>query len=224
MDTARFVKNCYLCGEAIDPTSETDDHVIPKTLKTQKQPKVKGFDYGGVLPAHQRCNNEFGPEKYVDKALQLIAALHDPNCWSIHQHKDDPSIQVLALRSECFKGITRRDLEYFKLIDGRGRDISEISDPSFFSGKTKTNPWRDATFATLAVLTKSAAALLISRHLHRVPTRWRVLASLYIGATEAFDSETDELLGNTKPFDSEVTAPIRCVGDSYNWFIPLPSP
>jgi hypothetical protein len=211
-----MAQTCYLCGLPIDSTSESRDHAVPKVLIARKQPKVKGFDYGGVLPTHSECNNQFGPEAYCAKALDLLAALYDENCASAYQHKDDPSIQVMALKSECLESFTRRDLQFFKFIDVRGKDISEISDLSFFPGKPKTNPWRDSLFIALAVLTKSAAALLVSRSLRGLPSRWRVLAIPYSGATEAFD--IDDLLGDTKPFNIGVKVWIRPF-DSSNWFV-----
>lgn len=216
MQITQMVQICYLCGLPIDSASASGDHAVPKVLIARKQPKVKGFDYGGVLPTHPECNNQFGPEAYCAKALDLIAVLYDENCVSAYQHKDDPSIQVMALKSECLENFARRDLEFFKFIDVRGNDISEISDLSFFPGKPRTNPWRDSLFIALAVLTKSAAALLVSRYLRELPSRWRVLAIPYSGAAEAFD--IDDLLGDTKPFDTGVKVWIRPF-DSSNWFV-----
>src|SRR3954465_2349759 len=138
-----MAQTCYLCGLPIDSASASGDHAVPKVLVSRKQPKVRGFDYGGVLPTHSECNNQFGPEAYCAKALDLIAVLYNDNCRSVYQHKDDPSIQVMALKFECLENFTRRDLEFFKFIDVRGKDISEISGLSFFPGKPKTNPWRD---------------------------------------------------------------------------------
>lgn len=206
-------QTCYLCGLPIDAAPATGDHVVPKLLIARKQPKVKGFDYGGVLPAHPECNNHFGPEGYCAKALELMAILHDTSCWSA-----DPSIEVLTIKSECLKTFTRRDLEFFKFIDMRGRDSSEISSPSFFSDKTKTNPTQNALFIALAVLTKSAGALLISRHLRGLPPRWRVLAIPYSGATEADDFDIDALIGGTKPFDIGVKVWIH-PSEEGNWSV-----
>ena len=49
------------------------------------------------------------------------------------------------------------------------------------------------------MLAKSAAALLVKRHLHSVPDRWRIIAAPYTGATKSHDFDT--LLGDTRPFD-----------------------
>lgn len=195
--------------------ASTDDHAVPKQLISRAQPKAKGFDYGGVLPTHVECNNRFGPEIYCSKALELISVLHDEKCVSKFQHKDDPSIQMMALNSECLKGFTKRDLRFFKFIDVRDKDVAEFSAPSFFTGKPKTNPIRDALFVALAVLTKSTAALLVARKLQALPSRWSVLAIPYSGATEAHDF--DSLFGDTKPFDIGVKVWIRPF-DSGDWF------
>lgn len=74
---------------------------------------------------------------------------------------------------------------------------------------------RDALFVALAVLTKSAAALLVARKLQALPTGWRVLAIPYSGATEALDF--DSLFGDTKPFDIGVKVWIR-PSESGDWF------
>ena len=86
---------------------------------------------------------------------------------------------------------------------------------SFFSGKPKANAIRDALFVALAVLTKSAAALLVARHLHEPPSSWKVLAIPYIGATDAHDF--DAILGDTKPFDVGVKVWLRRF-ESGDWF------
>lgn len=207
---------CYLCGMPVTEDVSTDDHAVPKQLISRAQPKAKGFDYGGVLPTHAECNNRFGPEIYCLKALELIAVLHDEKCVSKYKHKDDSKIQIMALNSECLKSFTKADLLFFKIIDARDNDVADFSMPSFFSGRQKTNPIRDALFVALAVLTKSAAALLVARYLQAVPARWSVLAIPYAGAAEAH--EFDSLFGDTKPFDIGVKIWIRKC-DSGDWFV-----
>lgn len=211
-----MVETCYLCGKEITESDVTSgDHAVPRQFITRKQPKAKGFDYGGFLPTHEKCNNEFGPETYCVKALKLIAVLHDANCVSRFQHKENPSIAMMAINSDCLKEFTQRDLAFFKFIDVRENSVADFSTPAFFSGKPKTNPMRDALFTSLAVLTKSAAALLVARHLSEVPPRWRVLAIPYSGATETADF--DEIFGNTQPFDVGVKVWLRRF-DSGDWF------
>lgn len=156
-----MTKICYLCSLPVDQHS-TRDHAVPKQLISRAQPKAKGFDYGGVLPTHPECNNRFGPETYCTKALKLIEVLHNPKCVLKLPHKNDPSIRMMALNYECLKGFTKRDLDFFKFIDVRDKTVAEFSNPSFFSGKPKALPLRYALFVALAVLTKSAAALLVA--------------------------------------------------------------
>ena len=104
---------------------------------------------------------------------------------------------------------------FFKFIDVRESPVADFSTPAFFSGKPKTSLMRDALFTSLAVLTKSAAALLVARHLHKVPPQWRVLAIPYSGATDAIDF--DEIFGNTQPFDIGVKVWLRRF-ESGDWF------
>lgn len=206
---------CYLCGSEILPGDTTGDHIVPKQFIKRSQPKVKGFDYGGVLPSHDTCNNQFGPEVYSQKALVVIKALHDENCFLERQHQENSAIQIMALNSECFPGFTERDLQYFRFIDVRDKDYEDWSNPEFFRDKKRTNAKKDALYAALAVLSKSAAALLVSRHLHSVPGNWRILAIPYIGATAV---DLDKLLGDTKPFDIGVKAWIRKL-EKRDWFV-----
>jgi hypothetical protein len=127
-----MTKICYLCGEEIKEVIISNDHIIPRQLITRTQPKAKGFDYGGTLPTHEKCNNQFGPETYSVKALKLISVLHDEeNCifWSPHK--------FMAINSECLKEFTQRDLKFFKFIDVRGNSIVDFSSPNFFLGNQK---------------------------------------------------------------------------------------
>lgn len=203
---------CYLCGKEIaDDDRKSDDHVIPQLLVTRKQPKTKGFDYGGKLPAHEICNNEFGSETYCATALKLINKLYNINCVSMLNDK-----KVMVLNEDCFKNLSQRDLHFFRIIDVRAKSIIDIKKPSFFEGKPKTNPKRDALFVALAVLTKSAAALLIKRHLHFVPSRWSVLAIHHTEVSEEMDTSFDSIFGVTTPFDIGVKVWLRHF-DSDNW-------
>lgn len=209
------VQLCYLCRMPMAPGRISRDHAVPKHLTASRQPKRKGYDYASWLPAHPECNNRFGPERYAAKALRLIAVLHDENCVSRFGHLKDPSIWMMTLNAECLKGFTHRDLKFFKMIDARDKTPADLRDPSFFSGKPKTDPTRDALFTALAVLTKSAAAMLVARHLRAIPDTWRVFAIPYGGVTEALDF--DEEFGPTKPFAPGVKLWLRSLG-SGDWF------
>ncbi|MDP2821630.1 MAG: hypothetical protein Q8O52_02970 [Sulfuritalea sp.] len=92
----RMVEICYLCGKEIAENDvNSDDHAVPRQMIARTQPKVKGFDYGGVVPTHEECNNEFGPETYCVKALKLIEVLHDSNCIYRFPQTEDSSITFL---------------------------------------------------------------------------------------------------------------------------------
>jgi hypothetical protein len=212
-----MIQTCYLCGKEIAESGiHSRDHVVPQQLISRKQPKAKGFAYAGTIPTHKKCNNEFGPETYCAKALKLIGALHDPNCASKHQLVKNSLITVMAINSDCLKEFTKKDLRFFKFIDARNNSIADLSESNFYSGKPRTNPKRDALFTTLAVLTKSAAALLVSRHLHRTPPRWKVLAIPYTGVIET--TVLDDLLGHVQPFDIGVKVWLRQC-DTGDWFV-----
>lgn len=206
---------CYLCGKAIAAGEASEDHVVPKQLIQRPQPKVKGFKYAGVLPSHKKCNNEFGPEVYSPKAFALIRALHDENCFLERQHRNNPAVVVMTLNANCLSGFSKRDLMFFKIIDVRDKDYSEWSSPSFFKNKPKINALEHALFTALAVLSKSAAALLVSCHLTVVPSRWRIIAIPYFGEGNAVDF--DALLGDTKPFDVGVKVWLRPM-ENGDWF------
>lgn len=206
---------CYLCGQPVAPGEESDDHVVPKQLIQRKQPKAKGFEYAGVLPSHKKCNNEFGPEVYCQKALMLIRLLHDEKCFLKRQHRAAPGIEIMAINADCLPGFTQRDLKFFRFIDGRHRDRAEWSNPSFFSDKPKIDPLEQPLRIALAVLAKNASALLVSRRLKVVPARWQIVAVPYLDEGNLVDF--DALLGETKPFDIDVKVWLRA-WEKGDWF------
>ena len=173
---------CYLCGNQILAGEErTEDHVVPSTLIEREQPKAKGFDYVGKLPSHQPCNNHFGDEGYVAKALTLLRVLHSPQMNSPLQHAVHPDISILPLDASLLAEFTPRDLRFFKILDVTQIDSAELSNPAFYVGKQKANPIREALPVVLSVLAKSAAALLVKRYLSDVPIVWRIYAQAYNG-------------------------------------------
>lgn len=203
---------CYLCGLPITADQEkSDDHVIPETLIRRAQPKVKGFDYGHFLPTHTKCNNEFGPETYVAKALDLLSVLNSPDAGGALQHRQHESITILPIDASKLSHFTQRDLAYFKLIDARRSDIESMSNPNFYAGHQKTNPTRSALTTVLSVLAKSAAALLVKRYFRGIPPIWRIYVQAYSGDLTDFDLA--DILGENKPFDKELRA----------WVVELPN-
>jgi hypothetical protein len=193
---------CYLCGKKIAARSSSRDHAVPKQLLEGQPPKVRGFDYAGVLPTHKKCNNEFGPESYGQRALELLAVLHDPACTKTYRHLDDSAIRLMALNSSCLPNFTSRELKYFKIIDRRTHGAKPTPAASTFRSAQAVDPFSDALYTALAVLLKSAAALVVQRKLRSVPDHWQVLAVPYVGAADSIDF--DDLFGTTKPFGKKV--------------------
>lgn len=190
--------HCYLCGHEIQPGEViSKDHVIPMQLLAGQQPKRKGFDYGGHIPTHERCNNEFGPENYTQLALELIPALHNPSTVAHVAHPNDPSAKFLALNSRFFSHFDQRALKYFKIFDRRS-ESSPFPALDQVGNDMQTNPVRAATEIALSVLLKSSAALIISRKLKSIPNEWKVLAATYVGDTK--EISFNDIIGETKPF------------------------
>ena len=206
-------KICYLCGLPI-LGDNSGDHVVPKQFIKREQPKAKGFDYAGKLPSHETCNNQFGPEKYCQKALSLIPLLHDVKFLT---HRDNPNIKILTIDSNCLTGFSLDELRFFKFIDVQNKDISEWSKESFFNDKPKTNVLEHALFVSLSVLAKSAAALLISRKLHYIPSNWRIIVSPWFDKGSILDF--DELTGHTKPFEIGVKVWPKQANNGNWWMI-----
>ena len=212
-----MVESCYLCGKSLESSPPSDDHAVPVALITRSQPKVRGFDYAGTLRTHEDCNNRFGPETYVVKSLELLEFLASSDGNAMYQHRTHPDIQIQALDASKLPSFTARDNSFFKLIDVRDSDYAEWSNPDFFRDKPRTNPTRDALLVALSVLAKSAAALLIKRKLHSVPSAWRVYAVPYSGATDQLDF--DHILGETQPFDSGVKAWLHRLDGGDDWLV-----
>lgn len=187
---------CYLCGKFVEPQEMSCDHVVPKTLIDRLQPRVKGFDYAGILPSHRICNNQFGPETYASKALDLVAALYDDDCFQEYPHPDNPELSMMVLESTCLPSFTRQDFKYFKIIDASLKSKTEIHDLTLLKGRQPVDLKGLALGTALAVLTKSAAALLVRRKHLPIPRAWDVLAIPHVGDEIDFD----DLFGPTIPF------------------------
>ena len=207
-------KICYLCGIEIPDGEISKDHVIPKQFIKRAQPKSKGFDYPGVLASHAKCNNEFGSEKYSQKALKMMKELQDNKCITTYQNTKYPHIRIMAINEDCFSDFNKDDLKFFKIIDVRNENYDSWTQPSFFTNKTKTNPKENALFTTLSVLTKSAAALLLAKsHFSSIPSFWRIVAIPY---TDAKSMDFDDMYGQTKPFEDGIKVWIHKI-NKYAW-------
>lgn len=199
---------CYLCGKEITVDQKiSGDHVVPRLFIDREQPKAKGFDYAGFIHTHETCNNTFGPEDYCRKALKIISKLNDSDCISELQHRKDPALKVMVVNYECFDEFSTKELRFFRIRDVRSNSYSEIQDQKFIQETPPINIKQTVLFTSLAVITKSSAALLIKRFLNNIPTCWKVLAIPYHGITIGLNF--DEILGDVKPFDKDVKVYIK---------------
>lgn len=201
---------CYLCNQQIqDPADISWDHVVPHQFIKRDQPKAKGFSYAGKLPTHTKCNNDFGSEDakaevICQKALEMLRVLHDENCFSVHQYKDNPDIRILAINGDCLNNLTEQEKAFFGLIDVRNTPYQAWRSASFFADKKKVNVLDQARNVALSVLTKSAAAILIKRQHVLSSSIWRIVAvPHFIGDAHI---ELNEIFGETKPFEVGVQA------------------
>ena len=142
---------CYLCGQPVDSSRSTGDHVIPRTLLGARPPKVRGFDYGGRQQTHPECNNGFGDETHVRKALQLLGALHDSEATLSRCSPGNPNARVLALNEEKLPGFAPRDFRFFGIHDARNDSISRLEDPEYYADKPRADPIKTALCTTLSV-------------------------------------------------------------------------
>jgi hypothetical protein len=198
------LERCYLCGRALRRSKRSSDHAVPRVLLDGQPPKVRGFDYGGLLPTHKTCNNRFGPETYAQRALELISALHDPNCVHTFRHRDEPGVRLMALNAACLPNFDARARRYFRIMDRSGHPARPVPRLAELSDRTPVDPYKQSLHTALAVLLKSAAALLIRKRLRALPGAWQVMAVPFVGEAHAVDF--DDLLGPTRPFSKHVKA------------------
>ncbi len=194
-------KLCYLCGEPLGNEEVNDDHVFQKQFIKRKQPKAKGFFYAGCLPVHKECNNHFGKsdskaESICRKALLLLNALNsDKTLW--RTHKNNPNVNIIAIRSDLLPGFNKEDIEFFKLTNVQEIEYDKWSLPSFFNNKDKVSPYEKPISIALTVLTKSSAAFLVKYENIFPLSKWRILAIPYY----ASGLNLDEILGHVKPIE-----------------------
>ena len=194
--------DCYLCGQPVDDSASSGDHVIPRTLFGKGQPKVNGFDYGGKLRTHPECNNRFGDETHVRKALQLLGALHDCNTTLVRPAPGNPKGRVLALNEEKLPGFGPRDFCFFGIHDARVDSLGSFDDPEYYADKPRANVRRTVLCTILSVLAKSAAALLVGRDLADLPSNWNSVCVPYAG--DATGADLTPFFGETRPFAPDI--------------------
>ena len=206
---------CYLCGQPVDGSESSADHVIPRTLRGKGPPKVRGFDYGGVLPTHPECNNRFGDETHVRKALQLLGALYDSNITLVRTVPGKGNGRVLALNEEKLPGFGPRDFRFFGIHDARTDSVTSFEDPEYYADKPRADIRKTVMCTVLSVLTKSAAALLVSRRLDDLPNKWNVVCVPYVG--DGTRAEMSSLFGETKPFAKDIQVTTKRF-EANSWF------
>ena len=198
---------CYLCGELVDNGAGSGDHVIPRTLLGDRRPKVKGFDYGGRVPAHRECNNRFGDETHVRKALHLLGALHDSRTTLTRPAPGHAKGHALALNEATLPGFGRRDLRFFGIHDARNDAMARFDDPEYYTGKPRADFLKTVLCTCLSVLAKSAAALLVSRQLAELPGNWDNVCVPYAG--DATGADLSSFFGETRPFAPDIRVWIK---------------
>ncbi len=201
---------CYLCGQEIVNEMPSGDHTVQQQFIKRSQPKAKGFDYGGKIPTHAKCNNRFGPEKMCLRALQLLGIDNQ-----IYVNSKNPEIKIQTFKKEELNSFSKEDFKFFGLIDTPYENWAP--NPDFFKDKKPVNVLERALNIALSVLTKSAAALLVKRYQISPKSEWNILCMPYKlqKATDDFDS----IFGKTKPFDIGIKIWIKKYKNSEDFFV-----
>lgn len=192
---------CYLCNKLIDGSTCSRDHVIPQTLTGKGQPKRKGSDYAKALSTHADCNNRFGDETYVRKALQLWEILRDPDNMLFRPAPGNRNGRSLVLNEEMLPGFGPRDFQFFGIHDARNDPVTSFDVPEYYADKPRADFRKTVLCIVLSVLTKSAAALLVKRYLDNLPSKWNVFCVPGAGGARV---ELRSLFGETKPFARDI--------------------
>lgn len=204
------LSSCYLCDQPIEAGQQaTGDHVVPIALIGKRQPKVLGFEYGGRIPTHRTCNNHFSDEVFFRHALHLVSIVRSGQLKTPLQSVAHEEISFITITTDQVPLFGERDIRRFDFIDTRNVPYERLNDPEFYRDKKKVNVLRVAMYASLTVLAKSAAALLVRKHLPAVPYKWRIFASVF----DADDhSAFDPLFQGVRPFTKTTRAAIKQIG------------
>lgn len=204
----REITACYLCGEPLGD-DRSRDHAVPKALIERSQPIAKGFEFGGFVPTHRDCNNQFGPETYAARAMELLSAIGNEDREYVAHPPGAPGIAFRALNAESLGKFTPRDLKYFEIIDFTDQKIDALKDPEYFKDKPPSRGIERARHVAASVLTKSVAALAMRTSLVRVPPYWRVHFAPFQERTGRLD--LDNILKGGRQFDIGVKAWVKTV-------------
>ncbi len=213
---------CYLCSKEITLSDEkNEDHVISKLFIKRNQPIAKGFDYGSFLPTHKFCNSRFGnadsnAEAICQKALILIDVIQNPNKSFNREHRNNPAFKILAINGDQLKDFSKKDFEFFGLIDVRDKKYEDFTNPDFFRNKEKINPMLKPLNSALTVLVKNSAALLVKRYNVSAKSFWRVI----VKPCYSYNNELNlnSLFGDVKPFEEGLSIWVNPFNGG-DWFI-----
>jgi hypothetical protein len=210
---------CYLCGRPNVGDGINEDHIFQQQFIERDQPKTKGFDYGGVLPVHEKCNNWFGgkgqgPESICKKALHLIDVLYSESAlWRVS--RKNQAKRLIGIDSSKLPEFTQNDVEFFKLIDATSVSYRELTSDQFLNKHQKINPFQIPINIGLSVLAKSAAGFLVKRFAYPPTEKWRILAIPL--RSQNSDFSLDHIIGKTKPL--EVGIQLWVKQENSWWFV-----
>ena len=139
---------------------------------------------------------------HVRKALQLLGALHDSNTTLSRPAPGNLNGRVLALNEQNLTGFGPRDFRFFGIHDARKDSVASFDNPAYYADKPRSDIRKTVLCTVLSVLTKSAAALLVSRHLDDLPSKWNIICVPYAGDITKADFSSS--FGETKPFAGDI--------------------
>lgn len=121
---------------------------------------------------------------------------------------------MLALNGATLPGFGSRDFRFFGIHDARNDPVEGFDDPAYYVGKPRADLRRTVLCTSLSVLAKSAAALLVSRHLEEPPETWEIVCVWRAGDAMAVD--LSPVFGETRPFAPDVRVWTKKLG-SCSW-------
>lgn len=139
-----------------------------------------------------------GSEKISQKALELLHILYNPDCYIERVHRDNPNIRIKCITTKYLSSFSKNDLNFFGLIDTRDLKYNNWSKPDFFKNKKPLN-LDNALNIILSVLSKSAAAILVSRFKILPHSNWKIISVPFYSRNQ--DIDLDEIFGKVKPFE-----------------------
>ena len=117
----------------------------------------------------------------------MLEALHDSNTMLVRPAPGNRNGRVLALNEEKLPGFGRRGFGFFGIHNDRNESIASFDDPVYYVDKPRADLRRAVLCTTLSVLAKSAAALLVSRHLADLRSNWNIVCVPYVGDATGAD-------------------------------------